>query len=55
VQAFHVWSATFDGRAVQSSTAAFMEREPDGERADVQFRITATMTVPPWINGELCV
>ena len=53
VEPFQVWSATFDGTAVQTSTAALMQRSSDGHRVEVQFDVTATMAAPPWINGEL--
>ena len=53
VEPFQVWSATFDGTAIQTSTAALMQRSSDGHRVEVQFDVTATMAAPPWINGEL--
>jgi hypothetical protein len=52
IEPFRVWTATFDGTAMQTSTADSMRGSSDGPRAKMQFHIEATMPVPPWTTGE---
>ena len=53
LEPFRVWTASFDGTAIQTSTADSMQGTSDSPRVDVQFHFEATMAVPPWISGEV--
>jgi hypothetical protein len=53
VEPFRTWTMAFDGQAVQTSTFDLVEGRKDGPLVDVQFRVEATMAVPPWIQGSL--
>jgi len=50
---FRVLTATFDGTALQTTTAALMARDGEGPRVALQFHVEATLVAPPWINGSL--
>lgn len=53
VEPFRTWSADFSGTATLTSTEALMRAEVDGPRVDLEFHVTATLAVPPWIQGSL--
>jgi hypothetical protein len=53
VEPFQTWTATFCGTAVQTSTKALIAGHSDKTRAELEFRVTATMAAPPWIQGSL--
>jgi hypothetical protein len=53
VEPFRIWTMTFAGSAVQTSTFDLVEGKTSGPRVDVQFAVEATMAVPPWIQGSL--
>jgi len=53
VEPFRTWTATFNGTAAQTSTQALIAAEPPGPRVEIDFQVTATMAVPPWIQGSL--
>jgi hypothetical protein len=53
VRPFDVWTMTFDGKAVQTSSADLVAGRKDGPLVDVKFRVEAQMAVPPWIQGAL--
>lgn len=53
VEPFDVWTATFDGQAVQTSSTALSEGRKDGPLVDVRFEVEAKMATPPWVQGSL--
>ncbi|MED5814882.1 hypothetical protein VST63_21180 [Mycolicibacterium sp. 050232] len=53
VEPFQTWTMTYEGKAVQTSSADLVAGKSDGSRLDVAFRVEATMAVPPWIQGAL--
>lgn len=53
VEPFNVWTLTFDGQAVQTSSADLVEGHKDGPLADLQFEVEAKLAVPPWVQGAL--
>jgi hypothetical protein len=53
VEPFRIWTATFRGTAVQTSTEALIAGQADESRAELEFHVAATMAVPPWIQGSL--
>ena len=53
VEPFRTWTATFRGMAVRTATTALIAGHGDGTRAELEFRVTATMAAPPWIQGSL--
>ncbi|OMB80822.1 hypothetical protein A5743_09730 [Mycolicibacterium conceptionense] len=53
VAPFEAWTMTYDGKAVQTSSADLVAGTSDGPLVDVAFHVEATMAVPPWIQGAL--
>jgi len=53
VEPFNVWTMTFDGQAVQTSSADLAEGRKDGPLVDLQFEVEAKLAVPPWVQGAL--
>jgi hypothetical protein len=53
IEPFRVWTASFEGTAVATTTEALIAGDTDGPRVDLEFHVEATMAVPPWIQGEL--
>jgi hypothetical protein len=53
VEPFDVWTMTFDGQAVETSSADLAAGRKDGPRVDLRFEVEAKMAVPPWIQGAL--
>jgi hypothetical protein len=53
VEPFKTWTATFRGKAVQTSTQALIAGDVAGPRVEVEFQVEATLAVPPWIQGSL--
>jgi hypothetical protein len=53
VEPFRTWAMTFDGPAVQTSSADLARGVKDGPLVEVRFEVEATMAVPPWIQGTL--
>jgi hypothetical protein len=53
VRPFEVWTMTYAGKAVQTSSANLAAGKKDGPLVDVNFTVEATMAVPPWIQGTL--
>ena len=47
------WTMTFDGKAVQTSSADLAAGSKDGPLVDLRFQVEATMAVPPWVQGAL--
>jgi hypothetical protein len=53
VEPFNVWTMTFDGQAVQTSSADLVAGRKDGPLVDLQFDVEAKPAVPPWVQGAL--
>ena len=53
VEPFRVWTASFDGTAVETSTDALIAGHSEGSTVDVSFTVEATMAAPPWVQGTL--
>ena len=53
VKPFDVWTMTFDGKAVQTSSADLVAGRKDGPLVDLRFAVEATRAVPPWVQGAL--
>jgi len=53
VKPFGVWTMTFDGKAVQTSSVDLAAGRKDGPLVDLRFEVEATMAVPPWVQGAL--
>ncbi len=53
VEPFNVWTMTFDGQAVETSSADLAEGRKDGPLVDLQFEVEAKLAVPPWVQGAL--
>jgi hypothetical protein len=50
---FDVWTMTFDGNAVATSSANLAQGRKDGPLTDLRFEVEAKMAVPPWVQGAL--
>jgi hypothetical protein len=50
---FATWVMTYDGKAVQTSSADLVAGTKDGPLVDVAFTVEAEMAVPPWVQGAL--
>jgi hypothetical protein len=50
---FDRWTTRFSGRALETTTQAQIAGEPPGDAVDLEFEVTATMAVPPWVQGTL--
>ncbi|AXO23080.1 hypothetical protein MOKP4_19440 [Mycobacterium avium subsp. hominissuis] len=53
VEPFHTWTMTYEGKAVQTSSADLVSGRKDGPLVDVAFEVEAAMAVPPWVQGAL--
>ena len=53
VKPFDMWTMTFDGKAVQTSSADLAAGRKDGPLVDCAFEVEAKMAVPPWVQGAL--
>jgi hypothetical protein len=53
VEPFGTWTMSYDGPAVQTSSADLIEGNKDGPLVDIDFHVEATMVVPPWVQGTL--
>ena len=53
VREFDTWRMTFDGKAVQTSSADLVEGRKDGPLVDVGFDVEAVLAAPPWVQGAL--
>jgi prepilin-type processing-associated H-X9-DG protein len=53
VEPFNVWTMTFDGQAVQTSSADLVGGRKDGPLVDLQFEVEAKLAAPPWVQGAL--
>jgi hypothetical protein len=50
---FDTWTMTFDGQAVQTSSAELVAGHKTGPLVDVQFQVRASVAAPPWIQGAM--
>jgi hypothetical protein len=55
IEPFSTWTMSYDGKAVQTSSADLIEGRKDGPLVDIRFHVEATMAVPPWVQGSLVV
>ncbi len=53
VEPFRTWTMTYAGKAVQTSSEDLAAGRTDGPMVDIAFEVTATMAVPPWVQGSL--
>jgi len=53
VRPFDTWTMTFDGKAVQTSSADLAAGRKDGPLVDLRFEVEAKLAVPPWVQGAL--
>jgi prepilin-type processing-associated H-X9-DG protein len=53
VEPFRSWTASFEGTAVETSTATLLAGNNDGPRTDLEFHVDAEMAVPAWEQGGL--
>ncbi|ODQ85781.1 hypothetical protein [Mycolicibacterium holsaticum] len=53
VAPFDVWTMTFDGQAVQTTSADLAAGRKDGPLVDLRFEVEAKMAVPPWVQGAM--
>ena len=50
---FDTWTMTYEGPAVQTSSADLAAGVKSGPQVDVAFTVEARMAVPPWVQGAL--
>lgn len=53
IEPFDVWTMTFDGKAVATSSSDLAEGHKDGPLTDLRFEVEAKMAAPPWVQGVL--
>ena len=53
VEPFSVWTMTFDGKAIATSSADLVAGRKDGPLVDIRFEVEAKPAVPPWVQGTL--
>ena len=53
VEPFKAWTMSYDGPAVQTSSADLVAGRTDGPTVDISFHVDATMAVPPWVHTAL--
>lgn len=53
VREFDTWRMTFDGKAMQTSSADLVEGRKTGPLVDVRFDVEAVLGAPPWVQGAL--
>jgi hypothetical protein len=53
IEPFTNWTMSYDGPAVQTSSADLIEGKKDGPLVDISVRVEAAMAVPPWVQGAL--
>ncbi|KBZ67877.1 hypothetical protein ACRU13_26265 [Mycobacterium colombiense] len=53
VEPFDTWTMSYDGPAVQTSSADLVAGHKDGPTVDISFHVEAKMAVPPWVQGAL--
>jgi hypothetical protein len=50
---FDKWVMSYDGPAVQTSSADLVDGKKEGPSVDISFHVEAKMVVPPWVQGTL--
>lgn len=55
VEPFLLWSMTFAGEALRTSSQDLAAGRKDGPTVPIEFEVEATMAVPPWVQGSLQV
>lgn len=50
---FDNWTLTFEGKAVQTSSADLVAGKKGGALVDLEVYVDAKMAVPPWVQGAL--
>jgi hypothetical protein len=53
IEPFDTWTMSYDGPAVQTSSAELIEGKKDSTSVGIDFRVEAKMVVPPWVQGAL--
>ncbi len=53
LEPFRRWRIRFDGSALQTTSAAQMRDQREGERVDMAFDVEARMAAPPWLMGGM--
>jgi hypothetical protein len=53
VEPFDAWTMTFDGKAVQTTSADLAAGRKDGPLVDMKFQVEVKLAVPPWVQGAL--
>lgn len=53
VAPFDTWTMSYEGPAVQTSSADLVAGRKDGPTVAISFHVEAKMAVPPWIQGAL--
>jgi len=53
LEPFDTWTMSYDGPAVQTSSADLVAGRKDGPTTNIGFRVEARMAVPPWVQGAL--
>lgn len=53
IEPFKTWTMSYDGPAVQTSSADLVRGRKDGPTVAISFHVEATMAVPPWVQGAL--
>jgi hypothetical protein len=53
IEPFDTWTMTYDGPAVQTSSADLVDGKKDGPSVDISFHVEAKMAAPPWVQGAL--
>jgi hypothetical protein len=53
VEPFALWTMSFRGKAIQTTSADLVEGRKGGPMVDVEFDVEARPAVPPWIQGAL--
>jgi hypothetical protein len=53
IQPFDIWTMSYDGPAVQTSSADLVDGRKGGPSVDIGFHVEAKMVVPPWVQGAL--
>ena len=53
VEPFDSWTMTFDGEAVQTTSADLAAGRKDGPLVEMKFEVEVALAVPPWVQGAL--
>lgn len=53
IEPFKTWKMEFDGEADSTTIGSLIKGEEDFVRTPLRFSVTATMAVPPWVQGAL--